>query len=430
MAINDPAVKTSPDLAAPSFAIVSKDITVEPAGEDGRRRFHLTASSTIEDMAGDEIELAALQKAAGQFREGKTIFMDHNFKSVEAAFGLTDRAEVVQKGIDPKSGKPLYDLDVYGVVNTPNPKAAQLADSIDGGYVRFGASLTAFIRKHQRKPNGGMLIKDIDVVEASVVGVAENQRSWAHKAALAVKSFHKPDWMVEEETLMSKDANIEDAPSPDEEVPSSDPHEPVVAPPAEVEHEITTGTTPDEKDNKETTDEVVEKAASTDEADTCPDCGKTRDGQGCDNGFHSVEKSIDESALGVQASAVEDAVETPETAPDVADNAEALSLVEKAMSGVTDDEVKELLGHVTRMVKRIAVLDAENADLKQANLELAESKSTLADEVEDATKVIRKVLDMPLRSQTAGYVEQLAARSDVFAPEVQDFLNKRSKLNG
>lgn len=418
MTLDNPAVKTSPDLRdAPSFSIISKEISVGPMGEDGRRRFHLTASSTIEDMAGDEIEVAALHKAAEQFREGKTIFLDHDFKHVESAFGLTDTANVVQKGVDPATGKPVWDLDIYGVVNTPNPRAAQLADSIDGGYVKFGASLTAFIRKHQRKRNGAMLIKDIDVVEASVVGVAENQRSWAHKAAVAVKSFHKPEWLEDEEMLMSKDAETETA-APEPEAPETEADEAT-----EEEHETT------EETAEETPEEPVEKAASMDSADTCPECGKTRGADGCDNGFHSVEKSIDESTLGVQESVAADAVETPETAPDVADDVATAPFVEKAADVVTSAEAKELLGYVTAAYTEIGRLREENAILISKIATLEAGNGSLANEVEDATKVIQKVLGMPLRSQTTGYVAELSVQHpDIFAPEVQDFLNKRSKI--
>jgi hypothetical protein len=43
------------------------------------------------------------------------------------------------------------------------------------------------------------------------------------------------------------------------------------------------------------------------------------------------------------------------------------------------------------------------------------------------------VLHMPLRSQTAGFVEQGLSPGSLFArvsPDIAEYLNKRSKLNG
>lgn len=393
MAIDTPAVKTTPDLRGPSFSIISKEITVAD-GEDGRRRFRLVASSSIEDKVGDEIEVPALQKAAAEFRDGVTIFMDHDFKHVESAFGVTDSASVMPTGVlDPGTGKPVYDLVIEGLVNTPNPRAKQLSDSIDQGVVKLGASLTAFVTKHARKAGGrGMLIKDISVVEASVVGVAENQRSWALKAALAVKSFHKPDWLVEEELLMSKDAEIET------EGPVTEPEEPADA----AEHE---------------TEDLTPEPAISDAPTETPE---TVAGEAAEEDVESPE--------GGQASDAADAPETPETAPDVADTADDLS-VEKAASVVTNAEVKELLAFVTKASAEIGRLREENATLisKVASLEAA--GGDIATEVEQARSVISKVLELPLRSQTAGFVEDFKATHPMFAPEVQDYLTKRSKLS-
>ena len=184
MTLNDLASETP---TGPTFSIITKAIS-GGSTDDGRRRFRMTASSTIKDRDGDEIELGALQKMAEKFRQGVTIFMDHDFKHVESAYGLTDSAEIVQRGVE-KDGTPIWDLDIAGDVNVPNPRALQLADSIDGGYVKLGASITAQVRKHARKPDGGLKITDVDLWEASIVGVASNTRSWAHKAAVAIKAF-------------------------------------------------------------------------------------------------------------------------------------------------------------------------------------------------------------------------------------------------
>ena len=393
------AVKTTPNLTAPAFNIVSKAISVDTDPDTGERRFHLTASSTIEDLAGDEIDVAALQKAAVQFQQGKTIFMDHDFQHVESAFGLTDRAEVVQKGVDPESGKPIYDLDIFGKVNTPNPRAAQLADSIDGGYVRLGASLTAFVRKHAKKPGGrGMIIKDIDIVEASVVGVAENQRSWAHKAAFAVKSFRKPEWLTEddEETIVTKDASIDETHSTEEEATA-----------------VETGA-PESP-------EVVNEAPAA-KADVCPECGQSRETTGCSNGYHAeATEASAESKTGGQ----ESAQETPETAPD-GDEAETDTPLEK-VAAFDPNDVAELVKQAGLMAAEIGHLRAENARLADEIKAASDAKEAVSKEVDLATQVIGEVMKQPLRPRTAGFVADFQKAHTLFDPDVAAYLEKRER---
>lgn len=392
----DPAATASQE-PGPKFKMISKSLGVSQDG-DGRRRFHLTASSTIEDRVGDEIEVGALHEVAAKFREGVTIFMDHDWHHVESAFGVSDTAEVVQKGLDPESGKPIWDLDVGGVVNEPNPRAKQLADSIDGGFVRLGASMTAFIRKHARKPNGAKLIKSLDLVEASVVGVAENQRSWAHKAALAIKSFYKDGIdtsdLIEEETM--SDEVIEkgmDAPQTPSEAAepvdgkADDENEKVEDAPAP---EATPATSP-----------------VTDESDTS-------DGQ---------------------ASA--SAGETPETASEDAP-AEEPAADPPAMEKAYDPaDVAELVKQTLRLVEENVRL---NEVIVQKDLTISEQAATISryeadtkavtDEVDQAAEVIEKALALPLRPRAQAIVEE-TARGPLFAshPVISEYLSKRRHLS-
>lgn len=480
MALDTPAVN-APDTRGPRFEILATKSMSFNTGDDGRRRFHLTASSTIEDRAGDEITRDALEKAAGAFRNGITIYMNHDFKDVFSAFGLTDNATVVQRGFDEKSGMPIYDLDVEGVVNVPNPKAVQLADSIDGGYAKFGASITAWVRKHAKKRNGGMLISELEPIEASVVGVAENQRSWAHKAAVAVKSFYADkeaimgdlvqDEEQDEESIetieVSKDLsaaarnNLDDS-----QFACPEKRKYPINDAAHVRAALSRVADPSNdqcgkariiaaarkmgigehasKSFDITSDEGLIKWASLD----LPTNSITVDEDGFeqiviqkeaeapeppveDTGEHSTdEEPVDASSTegeGGQESA--DEVETPETAPDVAEDAEAIS-VEKAADVVTRAEVEELVAYVGKAVVEINRLREENANLISKNAELEKLVVPVSAEVEEAKAVIKKMLDMPLRSQTAGYVEASAsAMPTIYDSEVQAYLAKRSKLS-
>lgn len=385
MALDAPAVA---EVKGPQFQIISKEIQPAAPGDDGRRRFRLTASSTIEDSDGDEIELAALQKAAEKFRSGVTIFMNHKFKDVSEAFGLTDSAEVVQRGYDPKTNAAIWDLDVSGVVNTPNPKAAQLADSIDGGYVKLGASITAFVRKHARKPNGGLKVADMDVIEASVVGVPSNQRSWAHKAALAIKSFNfQPD---DEEDTVSDETETTEA---TEAVASA---------------------------------EVVEKQVDEPAADAADDEATTEAADAAaDTGDHADDESAESSDPDVQ----ESESETPETTSTEDTTDADPPMAEKALSAASPDEIAELVKQAGAMVAEIGRLRTENAELRAQVAKQAETTSSISKEVAEAQEVIQKVMGMPLQPRAAAYVADFTKAHPVFAPEVTNYLSARSRLN-
>lgn len=379
------------EITGPKFQIITKELS-GGLGEDGRRRFRATASSTIEDLSGDEIQLPALEQMAQKFRQGITIFMDHKFREVDKAFGLTDGAEIVQRGVNAK-GMPIWDLDITGVVNTPNPRAVQLADSIDGKFVKLGTSVTAFVNKHQRHPNGrGMLISGLDVIEASIVGVPDNQRSWAKSAAIAIKGFGHTIADQEDDSV---DENETTVAATDAETPDDAGAEPAGAVTETAEKTPTTGDAP-----VETAPEAADAAADGDD----------------------VQESAKESATG-PADAETPAGESPDDAGAV--DADP-PVVEKAYE---PSEVKELVGHVTRLVARIGDLEAQIIEKDAKIADYMTQAGAIATEVDTATRVIEKVLAQPLRSRTAGYVEELGG--SVFAsisPEIAEYLTKRSKL--
>lgn len=387
------AKTTLSEAVGPKFSIITKELSGGP-DENGRRRFRATASSTIIDRDGDEITLTALQKAAQKFRQGVTIFMDHERKS-DNAFGLTDTAEIIQRGADER-GTPIWDLDIGGVVNTPSPKAVQLADSIDGGFVKMGASITAqILGRPMRSKGGGVKVDDMDIIEASIVGVASNPRSWAHKAALAVKSYHPAeDEETDEEMTVTKELTVgEDGPEAVLSVNTAVVEE-TVGPESEVAKAADT-------------DDTISKAG-----DTCPDCGKGRDAKGCDNGYHTAEKSVDESTLGVQ----ESPAETPETTPDAETDADP-AVTQKAFEFEATD--------VITLAQRARDLAQMVVD-RDAQIEtLTKERDLLKSESDAAKRVIEKMLAMPLRPKAVATVSDFSkSLPDFLAPEVRDYLSK------
>jgi len=407
------------DVTAPHFSIITKAIGGS-TDDDGHRRFRATASSTITDRAGDEISLKALQQMAATFRSGVTIFTDHENK-VANAFGRTDAAEIVQRGNDPKSGAAVWDLDISGPVNEPNPNAVQLHESIAGGYVQLGCSIDAFVLEHDRKKAGGLSIDGLDVYAASIVGVPMNQRSWTQKAVRAIKSFYgepeeEDDSMPPENTSEATEAVLE-AVEPIEKVAEAT-DIPLGVP------ETSDDTAAPVQDEEEA---PVEKAAS------CPDCGKDKAAEGCSNDFHDtdldgkdIESAADES---VAKSTSEDGQEadpaaTPETAsdttPDVADPAPVQKAIEFEAGDVVElvKHVQTLVGHVGQRDEKIAAMTTE---LSEVTME----RDRLAAENKEAQAVIEKIMAMPLRPKTVGYVADFSERlPDFLAPEVKKFLTK------
>jgi hypothetical protein len=404
----------------PKFAIITKALAGESSPE-GKPRFRAVASSTIEDRDGDEISLKALQQMRDRFREGITIFTDHK-NEVANAYGTTDSAEIIQAGMDPKSGATVWDLHISGPVNEPNPSAMQLHQSISGGYVKLGCSIDAFVLDHARKKSGGLSIDGLDVYAASIVGVPANQRSWAQKAVRAIKSF-RPD--EEDDTVPE-----------DEKVPEKDTTEGVAADPATPETpDASAAGEANEEAKTEETQKGIEAssftatltdddntsdnlARTTTPATVCPECGQSADTTGCDNGFHAVASATDEDTTGGQDSPAD----IPETAPsDEADTDPAEEQKEASLS----PEVTELLGHVKKLVKEIGRQRDEIAALKAENETLLAENKQVFGEVELAKQVIGKVMEQPLRSKTAGFVTDFKDVHKLFDPEIAEYLAKR-----
>lgn len=382
---------------APKFQIITKAIGPGPQveGGDGRRRFHAVASSTLVDRSGDSIDVNALHKMAAKFREGLTVFRNHKYRDVDMAYGVTDSAQVIQRGLDPETGAQIWDLEIGGLVNTFDPAAVRLADAIDAGLVKLGTSISAFVRKHTKDPKtGGMAISDLDVFEASIVGVPDQPRSWAKSAAMAIKSFG---------------GAIED----EEDEPVAD----------ETSGQIDNDTTPpgEKPDDAGAEPEgAAEEPAPADPVTTGSDAAPAADDTQ-ESAEASAEASGEAQAEQETPSEETPQEETPGDAPDVT--------AEKAFSA---EDVKDMVGWVQKAVPHIARLESENEALRKQVAQFEADAQSITKEVSEARAVIEKTLQMPLRSQTASEIEKGLPANGLFAqfPDIADFLNKRSKLSG
>jgi hypothetical protein len=429
-------------LAPGEFRFTTKAVTIElpQEGDGGKRRFKMVASSTIVDEGKDEIKMSALQDLRDAYQAGRNVFTDHEHK-VDNVFGRTDTGVIKDSGErDPKTGFPIYDLHIAGVVNEPNPRMVQLADSIDGGYVTFGASIGARLVEAKRNKAGGHDIYHLDGKEVSLVGLPMNQRSWTYKSSLIDKAskaaakvgddFLGDDEDDEAETIEVGEAGAETF---------------------EVLVPVTLEATIKALDTEEGA-ALQRQGLKGEKASKCPECG---DGASCDcttcdcsSGYHSNKaatvadliikddnpaEDVDTTVPGIEIepstdgqeseseSAEADAAEPPETpepASDASgDDEEAEPAAEKALTFETADVI-ELAMKARDLAQAVNDRDDEIETLKAEN-------TRLTDEIEEAKKVIEKVLALPLTRKATGHVNEFSKRlPDFLAPEVKDYLTK------
>jgi phage head maturation protease len=184
------------------FSIITGMLKAYEDTETQRKRFKTTASSTVKDLAGDEMTLQAIQAMASDARSGMTIFLNHSYNVPEDVLGTVEDAEVIQRGVD-ADGNPIIDLDFDIALNEANPRAVQAWDAIDRG-VKLGTSIGAKVLHATKKKGGGLLIDNVKLLEASLVGIPANQRSWVHYATKALAGIDGSGVVVDEETVIAE----------------------------------------------------------------------------------------------------------------------------------------------------------------------------------------------------------------------------------
>lgn len=494
------------------FRFVTNGLSIE--SDDGRRRFKTIASSTTQDLRKDEMAMSAMQDMAASFRGGLNIFFDHNH-TAENVFGRSDSAEIKDSGeVDPRTGAKIWDLHIGGVVNEPNQRAVQLADSIDGGYVSFGTSVGVFILgKPTKNPDGGRVIEHVKCLEASIVGIPMHQRAWTYKSADANwtgRAAAAAARMDGDNTLFDGlDDDPEDAPvegvietlalDPSLGIPEGvevvagqmaeigeDGPETVMLLKGDLSSKERSDMPADEfacpekrlypindaahvraalsrvadpsndqcgrdkiiaaakrmgigehgDDKKELTDIDLLLWAST---TPCADCGheKSCDCSTCDcaaHGNHDNDAAADADLDGKSAADMlnetdpttdgQDAnAATPETAPE----AEAVTdpaPVQKALAFEADDVV-ELVKHVRDLAEMLGERDTKIASLSEALTTKSAEADRLAEDNDEARRVIEKLLTMPLRRKAVSDIEGLDRKLPNFlAPEVKSILSR------
>lgn len=191
---------SSSDIAnpEPDFKIYTGTMKAFDKPDDTRKYLRCTASSSIEDLHGDRMTEECVMGMAPQAKaKGMTIFLNHKYEWPEDVFGKTVDATIVSRSKDAE-GRAIYDLDLEIQLNEANPRAVESYAAIKEQGIKAGISIGAMIEDWAFKDEdegfwGGLEIRAINLLEASVVGIPANQRSWVVNA---LKSLGAPKLVI------------------------------------------------------------------------------------------------------------------------------------------------------------------------------------------------------------------------------------------
>lgn len=182
-----------PELKQPQFKIVTGALKAVDS-PDGRRVLHCTASSSITDRHGDEITEECIRDMVKQAVEkSMTIFLNHHYIVPEDVIAKTFAAQTLNR-VKNDDGEQIWDMDLDIEMVTSNVRADKTWDLLKKDMVKLGVSIGAMIEDWEYIDKdagfwGGLRIKKVDLLEASIVGIPANQRSWVQNAVKAIKSF-------------------------------------------------------------------------------------------------------------------------------------------------------------------------------------------------------------------------------------------------
>jgi hypothetical protein len=323
-----------------------------------RKFIKTTASSSVKDRHGDEIDAAAVQKMAASAKSSEmTIFLNHSYDVPEDIFGTTKDAVAIQRGVD-GDGAPIWDLDLDVALNESNDRAIKTWQALDQE-VRLGVSIGALILDYEPMdqkagPFGPMRIKDVDLLEASIVGIPANPRSWVQGAAKAIKSFHKAQeegtlqtlelisgaiGETETKTLIVKEEKKEEKEEGKEDKPLDPENDDSLAD-DEIAKTISASTEVEEDESQPDATEEQETEKSVESDPEAPADGATQSASSED----SVTLSVDSAVAGID-------LLVSSYKAQIQDQDEQISQLTKER-----DEAREALGIARAIVEKIASL--------------------------------------------------------------------------
>lgn len=193
-----------------TFQIFAETLKALGGPDDGKRRLHGVASSTVKDRHGDVITLSALQKMERDAM-GMTIFFNHDYSIPESVAGTVEKAEIRQHPSDPD----IYDLVYDIVINEANPRARDAWEAMHAG-TRLGLSIGARIPQNgaSKDADGVYTITDIELLETSIVGVPASPRSWVD---YAVKSLLRQENLEKATAIKMTPVDVDEEDERDEQ---------------------------------------------------------------------------------------------------------------------------------------------------------------------------------------------------------------------
>ncbi len=211
-------------MTAPMFKVFTGPMMAYTASVQGveRKFIKTTASSTVTDRKGHEFDVKALQKM-GQVAQGMTIFLNHEYQVPEDLFGSVSDATAKHNGFD-SDQNAIWDLDLDVMVNESNPRAVQAWEAYQGG-VRMGVSVGVIVKEWEKSKKNADIMKilDVDFLEASIVGIPANPRTWVAGAVKSISAYSaaEADGTIETLELLETNATTKsetpEAPAPKKE---------------------------------------------------------------------------------------------------------------------------------------------------------------------------------------------------------------------
>jgi len=341
-----------------------------------RKFIKTTASSTVTDRKGHEFDVKALQKM-GQTAQGMTIFLNHEYQVPEDLFGSVTDALARHNGFD-SDQNAIWDLDLDVMVNESNPRAVQAWEAYQSG-VRMGVSVGVIVKEWEKSKKNADIMKilDVDFLEASIVGIPANPRTWVAGAVKSITAYSaaKADGTIE--TLELLEANAAPA-----EVKTADPKD------DDAEDDASKA-----GDNAETPAEALD-----------PDNDDSLAGQ-------EVAKSVTDDA---NTDAAEDVAETtdPEASADGATqdapDDEAETQPEASVSAGIDLLVNTYNAQVQDLTVQLATVTKERDEAREAN--------------RIAMSIVERISSLPLGRKASYQHEIKSFRRDLSGVYGEDFL--------
>lgn len=470
--VNEKAVKRRPDfkIFASGVEIVK---TNEDGDEDGVRRIRCIASSSVKDLHGDTMTAACVRSMAKQ-AEGLTIFLNHSYRMPEDVFGTVQKSrtkkvsstEAKAKGwIDqwsPDEDVVLLQLDID---LSDGQRIDDTFTHMEKG-VRLGVSIGANITEWEEEPGHDdswwppLIINNVDLLEASIVGIPANPLSWVEGAAkgLIRRGLVKG---ATEETFQEARRAYRVAAEEGKPVTKRKNIETTEEPAAEAENEPEVQTDPEVLEGADGPEEIVAhyqmqvEAGLRSKTDTDAledDVQKSID--------YAVEHGVDKSAFegrsaadfakeilsSIPADEAEETKSVDEADPDKEEEAQESGPDSEGTDGEeqAEDEAEAekqaahdlktladagTLKSGTEMVGVIEDLLKRNAALGVHNGRLVAEKAALTDKLEEseanataATALIREIMELPLARKSAPISREIARGADSLKGKISDEL--------